>query len=105
MNEPTWDRAYMPPARGQDPMISPTVVGLLALGLAAHVVAAWINGSGHIAYVHHVAGFFIIATVTGAVIGGLTWLFWRAYRRRALLVFAAMQAVLGILVAVGELRA
>lgn len=78
--------------------------GLLLVGLAGHVVAAWLNGGGPIAYVHHVAGFFLIAAVTGAVIAGLTWAFWRSRRREALLVFAAIQAILGVLVAIGEAR-
>lgn len=80
------------------------IVGLLFLGLAGHVVAAWLNGGGSIAYVHHVAGFFLIAAVTGAVIGGLTWIFWRSRRAQALLVFAAVQAVLGVMVAIAEAR-
>jgi hypothetical protein len=80
------------------------IIGLLLLGLGGHVVAAWLNGGGPIAYVHHVAGFFLIAAVTGAVIAGLTWIFWRSRRAQALLVFAAVQAVLGVLVAIGEAR-
>ena len=80
------------------------IIGLLLLGLGGHVVAAWLNGGGQIAYVHHVAGFFLIAAVTGAVIAGLTWIFWRSRRAQALLVFAAVQAVLGVLVAIGEAR-
>lgn len=78
--------------------------GLLLLGLAGHLVAAWLNRGGTIAYLHHVAGFFLIAAVTGAVIAGLTWIFWRSRRAQALLVFALVQAVLGILVALGEAR-
>jgi len=80
------------------------VVGLLLLGLSGHLVAAWSNGTGPIAYVHHVAGFLIIAVVTGAVIAGLRWLFWRTSRAVPLLIFAAFQAVLGVLVALAELR-
>jgi hypothetical protein len=84
--------------------VSGIVLGLLLLGLAGHVVAAWLSRTGSIAYVHHVGGFFLIAVVTGAVIAGFTWLFWRAHRSRALLAFAAVQAVLGVLVALGEFR-
>jgi hypothetical protein len=83
---------------------SGAITGLLVLGLAGHVVAAWLNRSGPIAYVHHVAGFFLIAAVTGAAIAGITWAFWRAQRARALLLFALVQAVLGVLVAIGEAR-
>jgi len=89
---------------GEARPVSAIVVGLLVLGLSGHLVAAWSNGSGAIAYVHHVAGFLIIAVVTGAVIAGLRWLFWRSARAVPLLIFAAIQAVLGILVALGELR-
>jgi hypothetical protein len=80
------------------------VIGLLVIGLAGHVIAAWLNRGGTIAYVHHVGGFFLIAAVTGAVIAGLTWAFWRTQRRPALLLFASVQAVLGVLVAIGEAR-
>ena len=94
----------MSKAAGETRPVSAIVVGLLVLGLSGHLVAAWSNGTGRIAYVHHVAGFLLIAVVTGAVIAGLTWLFWRAHRARALLVFAAVQALLGVLVAIGEPR-
>ena len=83
--------------------VSAVVVARLVLGLCGHLVAAWSNGIGRIAYVHHVAGFLLIAVVTGVVIAALTALFWRAYRARALLTFAVIQAVLGVLVAIGEL--
>ena len=83
---------------------APVVLALLAVGLVGHLVAAWANGGGSIAYVHHLAGFLLIAAATGAVIGGLAWIFWRAHRRRALLILAAVQAVAGVLVMLDELR-
>jgi hypothetical protein len=85
------------PARG-------IIIGLLVIGLLGHVVAAWLNASGPIAYVHHVLGYFLIAAVTGAIIAALTRIFWRGRWTVALLGFAMVQAVLGLLVMLGELR-
>jgi hypothetical protein len=83
---------------------SSTIIGLLVIGLAGHVIAAWANRGGAIAYVHHIAGFFLIAAVTGAVIGGVTWIFWRPRLAQALLIFAIVQAMLGLMVMLGEFR-
>jgi hypothetical protein len=51
---------------------------------------------------HHIGGFFLIAVITGVPIAGLTRLFWRQHRNRALLAFAFIQFLLGMLVMVGE---
>lgn len=77
---------------------------LLFLGLLGHVLAARAMGGSRIAYVHHVAGFFIIAVPTGLLLLGLARLFWRGRHRLTLLAFAAVQAVLGLAVYAGELR-
>lgn len=80
------------------------VAALLVAGLLGHVVAARLNGGSGIAYLHHIGGFFLIAAITGLPIAGVTWLFWRRQRNRALLAFALIQLVLGILVMVAEFR-
>jgi hypothetical protein len=73
--------------------------------LLGHVIAARINGGGRIAYVHHVLGFFLIAAVTGLLIAGATWLFWRGRRNRALLTLGLVQLLFGIAVILAEWRA
>jgi uncharacterized SAM-binding protein YcdF (DUF218 family) len=76
----------------------------LALGLLGHLLAARAMGGSRIAYLHHTAGFFIILVVTGAIIAALGWRFWRGRRDLTLLTVGAVQALLGILVYVGQLR-
>lgn len=92
-----------PVAQSEQPPVR-IVAGLLVGGMLGHLVAAQLNGGSGIAYLHHIGGFFLIAAITGLPIAGVTWLFWRRQRNRALLVFALMQLVLGILVMVAELR-
>ena len=77
---------------------------LLALGLAGHVYAAHAMGGSRIAYTHHVAGFFIILLVTGAVIVGLGWRFWRSHRAMAMLVVGVVQALIGLWIALTPYR-
>jgi hypothetical protein len=76
---------------------------LLLLGLIGHVLAARVMGS-RIAYVHHVVGFFIIAVLTGLPLLGLARLFWRGRHGVTLLVFAAVQALLGLAVYANQLE-
>jgi hypothetical protein len=73
------------------------VAVLLLVGLAGHVLAARMIGSG-IAYRDHIAGFFVIAAVTGLPLLGLERLFWRGRRDVTLLIFAALQALFGIVI-------
>lgn len=80
------------------------VAVLLAGGLLGHLVAAYLNGGSSIAYTHHILGFFFIAAVTGLPIAGVTWLFWRKQRNRALIILALIQLVLGVMVAMSEWR-
>ena len=74
------------------------VVVLFVVGLLGHLLAARAIGGSRIAYGHHIFGFVLIAVVTGAVIAGLGWLFWRRRRDLTLLIIGAVQAILGILV-------
>ncbi|MFL5540632.1 MAG: hypothetical protein ACJ8J0_16700 [Longimicrobiaceae bacterium] len=78
---------------------------LLLLGLLGHLLAARAMGGSRVAYVHHVAGFFIIAALTGLPLLGLARLFWRGRRGVTLLAFAAVQALLGLMVYAGQLQA
>jgi hypothetical protein len=81
-----------------------TAAALLILGLLGHVLAAGAMGGSRVAYTHHVAGFFIIAVLTGLPLLGLARLFWRGRRRVTILVFAAVQALMGLLVYASQLR-
>jgi hypothetical protein len=72
-------------------------VVLLAAGLAGHLLAAHALGGYFIAYRDHIGGFCIILLVTGAVIAGLGWRFWRRGRfDTMLLVIGAVQALFGL---------
>ena len=77
---------------------------MLLVGLLGHLLAARAMGGSRGAYVHHVGGFFIIAALTGLPLLGLAWLFWRKRRGVTLLVFAVVQALLGLAVYAGQLR-
>ena len=71
---------------------------LLVVGLLGHLLAARAIGGSSLAYGHHIFGFFLILVVTGAIVAGLGWRFWRRRRDVTLLVIGAIQALLGILV-------
>ena len=77
------------------------VMTLLIGGLLGHVIAAYLDGRG-IAYFHHIAGFFLIAAVTGLLILGLTRLLARAQMNRALVMFALVQFLVGAWIALEE---
>lgn len=71
---------------------------LLGLGLLGHLLAADAIGGSAVAYEHHIFGFFIILLVSGAIILGLGWRFWRRRRDVTLLIVGAVQALFGLLV-------
>lgn len=74
------------------------VVLLLSAGLLGHVIAAVLNGGSRIAYLHHIAGFFIILAVTSVLIIGMARLFWRGRPDVTMLVIATVQALMGAVV-------
>ena len=71
---------------------------LLAIGFFAHFFAARAIGGSYIAFRDHIGGFFLILVVTGAVIAGLAWRFWKTRRDAMLITISAVQALLGIVV-------
>ena len=78
---------------------------LLALGLLGHLYAAHAIGGSRLAYTHHVLGFCLILLVTGGIIAGLSWRFWRSRTALTVLAIGAVQALFGLWVALAPLRA
>jgi hypothetical protein len=56
------------------------------------------------AYSHHIFGFFLILLVTGALIAGLGWRFWRGRHDITLLIIGAVQALFGLVIYVERFR-
>jgi hypothetical protein len=77
---------------------------LLGLGLAGHLLAARAIGGTYLAYRDHIFGFVILLLVSGAIIAGFGWRFWRGRNDITLLTIGAVQALLGLLVYVERFR-
>jgi hypothetical protein len=73
-------------------------VVLLAAGLLGHLLAAQAIGGSYVAYRDHIFGFFILSLVSGAVIAGLGWRFWRGRHDITLLILGVLQALLGLVI-------
>lgn len=71
-------------------------VVLLVVGFLGHYFAARAIGGSYIAYRDHIFGFFAILLVTGAIIAGLGWRFWKGRRDITLLIIGVVQALFGI---------
>jgi hypothetical protein len=71
-------------------------VVLLVVGFLGHFFAARAIGGSYIAFRDHIAGFFLILVVTGAIIAGLGWRFWKGRRDITVLTIGAVQALFGI---------
>ena len=69
---------------------------LLVVGFLGHYFAARAIGGTYIAYRDHIFGFFVILLVTGAIIAGLGWRFWKGRRDITLLIVGVVQALLGV---------
>jgi hypothetical protein len=75
---------------------------LLVVGFLGHFFAAQAGGGSYIQYRDHIFGFFLILLVTGALIAGLGWFFWRRRRDITLFIIGLVQALLGIWVYIGR---
>ncbi|MDP9202960.1 MAG: hypothetical protein M3P26_13670 [Gemmatimonadota bacterium] len=71
---------------------------LLGAGFLGHFFAARAIGGTTVAYTHHIFGFFLILLVTGAIIGGLGWRFWKGRHDITLLIIGAVQALFGLVI-------
>jgi hypothetical protein len=70
-------------------------VELIAVGFLGHFFAARAFGT-YIYYRDHIFGFFLILLVTGSIIAGLGWRFWRGRKDITVLIIGVVQATLGI---------
>ena len=77
-------------------------VVLLIVGFLCHYLAARAIGGTNIAYRDHIFGFFVILLVTGLIIAGLGWRFWKGRRDITVLLIGLVQALLGIWVYMGR---
>lgn len=71
---------------------------LIVLGFLGHFFAARAIGGSYVAFRDHIFGFFLILLVTGAIIAGLGWRFWRGRHDITLLVVGAVQALFGLVI-------
>lgn len=71
---------------------------LLAAGLLAHLLSAQAIGGSFVAYRDHILGFVGLTVVTGAIVGGLGWRFWKGRYDITLLVVGILQALIGLFV-------
>jgi hypothetical protein len=69
---------------------------LLAAGLSGHLLAAQAIGGYYVAYRDHIFGFVLATVVTGAIIAGLGWRFWRGRHDITVLVLGVVQAIFGV---------
>ena len=70
-------------------------VVLIVVGFLGHFFAARAFGT-YIYYRDHIAGFFLILVVTGAIIAGLGWRFWKGRHDITVLTIGVVQALFGI---------
>lgn len=71
---------------------------LIGFGFLGHFFAARAISYNPHAYTHHVFGFFLILVVTGAIIAGLGWRFWKGRPDITVLAIGVVQALFGLVV-------
>ncbi len=71
---------------------------LLVVGLLGHLFAARAIGGSYVAYRDHIFGFFIMTLVSGALLAGLGWRFWRGRHDITLLILGALQTLFGAVI-------
>ena len=71
---------------------------LIIVAFFCHFFAARAIGGSYVAFRDHIAGFFLILIVTGAIIAGLGWRFWKGRRDITMLIIGVVRAAFGIVV-------
>ena len=71
---------------------------LLGAGFLGHFLAARAIGGSYVAFRDHMLGFVGLTLVTGAIIAGLGWRFWRGRHDITLLTLGILQALIGLVV-------
>ena len=71
---------------------------LLVLGFLGHFFAARAIGGSYVAFRDHIFGFFLILLVSGAIVAGLGWRFWRGRPDITVLIIGAVQALFGLVI-------
>jgi uncharacterized membrane protein (UPF0136 family) len=85
-------------ARAPDRRLAWLGVLLLVVGFLGHFFAARAIGGSYIAFRDHIFGFFLILVVSGVIIAGLGWRFWKGRNDITLLIIGVVQALFGIYV-------
>jgi hypothetical protein len=70
---------------------------LIVVGFLGHFFAARAIGT-YIYYRDHIFGFFLILLVTGPIIAGLGWKFWKGRTDITILIIGIVQALFGIVI-------
>jgi hypothetical protein len=63
-----------------------------------HLLSARAIGGSYLAYRDHIFGFVVLTLVSGAIIAGLGWRFWKGRHDITLLILGAVQTIVGIVV-------
>jgi len=71
---------------------------LLGVGLLLHLLSARAIGGSYVAYRDHILGFVGLTLVSGAIVAGLGWRFWKGRYDVTLLILGVLQTVIGVLV-------
>ena len=71
---------------------------LLGVGLLLHLLSARAIGGSYVAYRDHIFGFVVLTVVSGALIAGLGWRFWKGRHDVTLLILGVLQTAIGIVV-------
>jgi len=71
---------------------------LLGVGLLLHLLSARAIGGSYIAYRDHIFGFAVLTLVSGALIAGIGWRFWKGRHDITLLILGVLQTAVGIVV-------
>jgi hypothetical protein len=84
--------------RAPDRLLAWLGLVLLVIGFLGHFFAARAIGGSYIAFRDHIFGFFLILVVSGLIIAGLGWRFWKGRNDITLLIIGVVQALFGIFV-------